>query len=122
MVFHSAGSRAISKQQTQSVQSQFEKIVIVRSKDSAVTSKQSFSDGDDYIHMLTKNGRMYLCHAPKTTKLRVVYNLLDDLDLELAKLPRLINANKGDVMQIIKDLTVGILMCRVVIFCCLDSL
>ncbi|KAG2392478.1 hypothetical protein C9374_012730 [Naegleria lovaniensis] len=102
LVFHSS-PKATNKQQTQSARSNFEKLVMVRSTDSSL-SKQSFYDGDYMVHVLSKSGKMYLCYASKTTKLRVVYNMLDDLDLELAKIPRLANANKNDILKVLKDM------------------
>lgn len=106
-MFHSS-PKATNKQQTQAARSNFEKLVMVRSTDSSL-SKQSFYDGDYMVHVLSKNGKMYLCYASKMTKLRVVYNMLDDLDMELAKIPRLANANKNDILKVLKDMVVGII-------------
>ena len=100
LVFHSS-SKATSKQ-TQAARATFEKIVMVRSSNMS-NGKQSYHDGDNMVHVLVANGRMYLCYTPNITKLRVVYNMLDSLDNDLTRIPRLVNANKSDILKVIKD-------------------
>ncbi|KAL9645592.1 hypothetical protein ABK040_000655 [Willaertia magna] len=52
---------------------------------SVLGNKQTLEENNNFIHIFTKNSRIYICQSVKTTKFRVCYNLLEDLDRELQK-------------------------------------
>ena len=104
LVMYSINSSVVTKQQSQFVRNIFEKLVVSNTNSSG---KQTFNSSDNYVHVLNKNGMLFMCYSPKGTKFRVVYNMLDDLDMELTKIPRLINANKNDILNIMKETVVS---------------